>query len=177
MWGRAHLLPPFSTLPAAAAGPASCSHLGAPCRWRRPPCPPWSRSACPRESLRRSVVPVRVPVPVLGGARAGSERRGTRSTALTRSPQPGLLPALLPDPPRAPPLGARAAVERPGKGGAVIRAAPELRTRPRRAPPLSHSLRDQALIPAWVANAVMARPGLGGPPGCGKQEHAERTAG
>lgn len=86
-------------------------------------------------------VPVRVPVRVLGGARAGSETPGSGSTAVTRPPpQPGLLPALLPGPPRAPPRGARPAGEgrgRPARGPALRlpaphppRPDPSLRVRP-----------------------------------------------
>lgn len=39
--GRRARLIPSSARPAAAAGPAPCAHLGAQCRCRRPPCPPW----------------------------------------------------------------------------------------------------------------------------------------
>lgn len=50
-------------------------------------------------------VPVQVPFGVCGGTRTGSEPPGSGRTALTPlpPPQPGLLPVLLPDPPRSRP--------------------------------------------------------------------------
>lgn len=73
-------------------------------------------------------VRVRVPVRVLGGARAGSKPRGRWSPALTRPPPqpgllPGLLPVLLPGPPHAPPrrAGGRSRRAKAARG----RAPPE----------------------------------------------------
>lgn len=40
---------PSPARPAAAAGPALCTHLETPCRCRQHPCWPWSRSPSPRE--------------------------------------------------------------------------------------------------------------------------------
>lgn len=107
--------------------------------------PPASLSAMvaqPRPARRASgaaPVPEQVPVRVLGGALAGSEPPGSGSTALTRPPpQPGLLPVLLPGPPRAPrPAPRRGAAAGKGRrGGGPGQGAPRLPARRSEARPL-----------------------------------------
>lgn len=99
-----------------------------------------------RAASRAAPVLVQVPVRVLRGAQAGSEPPGCWSTALTRPPpQPGLRPAPLSGPPRAPPRRAGPAgkgLERLGEVGALQGPpAPSLRgpAPPLRGSPLSGS--------------------------------------
>lgn len=61
---------PSPARPAAAAGPATGAHLGDPCRRRRLPCPPWSRSPRPREE------PPAQPLCPCGSQSASSEALG-----------------------------------------------------------------------------------------------------